>query len=66
MDETTKQRTGYHIQRDVMDEFKVDELAEKSHVHTSLADKIKETMRYEMIVIRSSQLSNRMIQVECF
>lgn len=45
MDETVKQRMGYHIQRDVMDEVKVDELAEKSDVHTSLPDKIKEAMR---------------------
>lgn len=45
MDETVKQTVGYHIQREIMDEFKVDELAEKSDVHTSLCGKIKESMR---------------------
>lgn len=45
MDETVKQRVGYHIQREVMDEFKVEELAEKSDVHKSPMDKIKESMR---------------------
>lgn len=45
MDETVKQRVGYHIQREVMDEFQVDELGEKSAVHTSPMDKIKESVR---------------------
>lgn len=45
MDETVKRRVGYHIQREVMDEFKVEELAEKSDVHIPLKDKIKESIR---------------------
>ncbi|TSO77719.1 Solute carrier family 26 member 6 [Bagarius yarrelli] len=42
---SVKQRVGYHIRREVMDELKVDKLAEKSDVHTSLREKIKESMR---------------------
>ncbi|KAK3566486.1 hypothetical protein QTP86_034064 [Hemibagrus guttatus] len=42
---SVKQRMGYRIQREIMDEFKVDELAEKSDVHTSLKEKFKESIR---------------------
>lgn len=45
MEETMKWKKGYHIQREVMDELKIDEIAKKSDVHTSLFDKIKGSMR---------------------
>lgn len=45
LEQYVKQRVGYHIQRDIMDEFKVDELAEKSEVHTPAIEKIKESIR---------------------
>lgn len=45
MDETVKRRVEYRVQREVMDEFKVDELAEKADVHTSLSDKVKDAVR---------------------
>ncbi|XP_026777970.2 solute carrier family 26 member 6 [Pangasianodon hypophthalmus] len=57
MDQTVKQRVGYRIQREVMDEFTVDELAEKSDVHTSLSDKIKESLRCSGPRVKSCFLS---------
>ncbi|KAG7332599.1 hypothetical protein KOW79_004433 [Hemibagrus wyckioides] len=42
---SVRQRMGYNIQREIMDEFKVDELAEKSDVQTSVTKKIKESIR---------------------
>ncbi|XP_060788721.1 solute carrier family 26 member 6-like [Neoarius graeffei] len=57
MDETVKQRVGYHIQREVMDEFQVDKLGEKSAVHTSPMDKIKESVRCSGSRVKSCFLS---------
>ncbi|XP_053536344.1 solute carrier family 26 member 6 [Ictalurus punctatus] len=57
MDETVKRRVGYHIQREVMDEFKVEELAEKSDVHIPLKDKIKESIRCSGPRVKSCFLS---------
>lgn len=39
-------RTGYSVQRKILDEETVDEIAEKSDSKTSVADKVKKSMRY--------------------
>lgn len=38
-------RTGYSVERQILDEETVDEMAEKSDSKTSLSDKIKKSMR---------------------
>lgn len=40
-----RRRLGYNVHRDVMDEEEVEELAEKSEVKTSLARKLKKSVR---------------------
>lgn len=40
-----RRRGGYSIQREILDEEAVDELAEKSESKTSLCDKLKESAR---------------------
>ncbi|GAA6106448.1 solute carrier family 26 member 6-like [Tachysurus ichikawai] len=57
LEQYVKQRVGYHIQRDIMDEFKVDELAEKSEVHTPAIEKIKESIRCSGPRVKSCFLS---------
>ncbi|KAB5567288.1 hypothetical protein PHYPO_G00231050 [Pangasianodon hypophthalmus] len=57
MENMIKRRVGYHIQREVMDELKVDEVAKKTDVHTSLFDKIKESMRCSRSHVKSCFLS---------
>lgn len=39
-------RTGYSVERQILDEETVDEMAEKSDAKTSLSDKIKKSMRW--------------------
>ncbi|KAF7695493.1 solute carrier family 26 member 6-like isoform X1 [Silurus meridionalis] len=58
MYEKVKKRGRYHIQREVMDESKVDELGEKSDVQTSLMSKIKESMRCSGPRVKSCFLSS--------
>ncbi|KAI5095183.1 solute carrier family 26 member 6, partial [Silurus meridionalis] len=58
MNEKVKKRGRYHIQREVMDESKVDELGEKSDVQTSLMSKIKESMRCSGPRVKSCFLSS--------
>ncbi|KAK2841265.1 hypothetical protein Q7C36_012844 [Tachysurus vachellii] len=57
IEQYVKQRVGYRIQRDIMDEFKVDELAEKSEVHTPMIKKIKESIRCSGPCVKSCFLS---------
>ncbi|XP_026989800.1 solute carrier family 26 member 6-like [Tachysurus fulvidraco] len=57
LEQSVKQRVGYRIQRDIMDEFKLDELAEKSEVHTPVIEKIKESMRCSGPRVKSCFLS---------
>lgn len=38
-------RTGYSVERQILDEEAVDVMAEKSDIKTSLSDKIKKSMR---------------------
>lgn len=38
-------RTGYSVERQILDEETVDEMAEKSDAKTSISDKIKKSMR---------------------
>lgn len=40
-----KRRVGYAIQREVLDEQNVEELAEKSDAKTPLSEKIKKSLR---------------------
>ncbi|KAJ3586793.1 hypothetical protein NHX12_013185 [Muraenolepis orangiensis] len=42
---TERRKVRYSVHRDVLDEGAVEELAEKCHAQTSLADKVKESMR---------------------
>lgn len=39
-------RTGYSVQRQILDEEAVEEIAEKSDSKTPISDKIKKSMRY--------------------
>lgn len=39
-------RTGYSVQRQILDEETVDEIAEKADFTTTVSDKIKKSMRY--------------------
>lgn len=38
-------RTGYSVERQILDEEAVDVMAEKSDIKTSLSDKIEKSMR---------------------
>ncbi|KAF7652048.1 hypothetical protein LDENG_00102280 [Lucifuga dentata] len=42
-----RRRVGYSVQREILDEGAVDEMAEKSNTKPSLSEKIKESMRFK-------------------
>ncbi|XP_076860055.1 solute carrier family 26 member 6 [Brachyhypopomus gauderio] len=58
MDDLVKRRrVDYNVQREVMDELTVDELAEKTDTRSSLSDKIKESVRCSGPRVKSCFLS---------
>lgn len=57
-----RRRMGYSVQREILDEGALDEMAEKSESKISLSDKVKKSMRYWLYLYQMRNINICLLQ----